>query len=160
HYNDNHQECSENDADNKKNTLDSMVESVIAVEQQIALEAEGNLGDSLVLVEQGAVNALPIDVIEIDSDNEFIEIVDSEDEKEITATHPCTVEGKELQLVSTDETFTASEKCVKRPLSPQRDEEGEARSDKAILTPWSQICSTSKRFRTSDLNQPKCQTKR
>lgn len=150
HYNDNHQECSENDSDNKKNTSDSMAESVVAVEQQIALESEGNLGDSLVLVEQAAVNALPIDVIEIDSENEFIEIVDSEDEKEITTTHPCTVEGKELPLVSTDETFNASEKCVKRPLSLQRDEECEESSDKAIPTPWSQICSTSKRFRGSE----------
>ncbi|KAI3911914.1 hypothetical protein MKW92_009292 [Papaver armeniacum] len=152
YYNDKHQECSENDADKKKNISDSMVESVIAVEQQIALETEGNLGDNLGLVEQAAVNALPIDVIEIDSDNEFIEVIDSEDEKEITATHPCNVEGKELPLVSTDETFTASEKCVKRPLSLQRDEEGEASSDKAILTPWSQICSTSKRFRTSEIS--------
>ncbi|KAI3914288.1 hypothetical protein MKW92_042809 [Papaver armeniacum] len=150
HYNDKLQQCSENDADRKKSTSDSMVESVIAVEQQIALETEGNLGDSLVLVKQAAVNALPMDIIEIDSENEFIEIVDSEDEKEITATHPCTVEGKELPLVSTDETFNASEKCVKRPLSLLRDEECEASSDKAILTPWSQICSTSKRFRASE----------
>ncbi|RZC81769.1 hypothetical protein C5167_044342 [Papaver somniferum] len=152
HYNDNHQEFSENDSDNKKNTSDSMVESVIAVEQQVALETEGNLGDSLVLVEQAAANALPIDVIDIDSENEYIEIVDSEDEKEITMTQPCTVEGKELPPVSTDETFNASEKCVKRPLSLQRDEKGEASSNKAILTPWSQLCSTSKRFRTSEIS--------
>ncbi|KAI3923328.1 hypothetical protein MKW98_026921 [Papaver atlanticum] len=152
HYN-NNQERSENDLDKKKNTCsDSMVESAIAVEQQIASETEGNLGDSLVLLEQGAVNTLPIDVIEIDSENEYVEVLDSEDEKEITATHPCTVEGKALPLVSTDETFTASEKCVKRPLSLQRDEEGEASSDKAILTPWSQIYSTSKRFRTSEIS--------
>ncbi|KAI3859152.1 hypothetical protein MKW92_050159 [Papaver armeniacum] len=153
HYNDNHQECSENDSDNKKNTSDSVVESVIAVEQKIALESEGNLGDSLVLVEQAAVNDLLLpsaqDVIEIDSDNEFIEIVDSEDEKEITY---ILLRCKELPLVSTDETFNASEKCVKRPLSLLRDEEGEASSDKAILTPWSQICSTSKRFRTSEIS--------
>ncbi|KAI3859154.1 hypothetical protein MKW92_050161 [Papaver armeniacum] len=128
---------------------DNMVESVIAVEQQ-ALETEGNLGDSLVLVEQGAVNALPIDVIEIDSENEFIVVSDSEDEGEITAPHPCSVDSKELPLVSTDETLNASENCLKMTLSLQRDEECEASSDKAILTPWSQMCSTPKRFRASE----------
>ncbi|KAI3911915.1 hypothetical protein MKW92_009293 [Papaver armeniacum] len=136
HYNNNHQEHSENDLVEKKETCsDSMVESVIAVEHQIALEAEGNLGDSLVLLKQGDVNTLPMDVIEIDSEDEVVEVTDSEDEKEITATHPCSVEVKELPLVSTDETMAASQKCLKRKLSLQRDEEREASSDKVVLNP-------------------------
>ncbi|KAI3983755.1 hypothetical protein MKX01_001159 [Papaver californicum] len=151
HYIDNHQEHSENDTYKKKNTCsDSIVESVIAVEQQIVLETEGKLRDILVLLEQGAVNTLPIDAIEIDSEDEIVEVIDSEDEKEMTATHPCSVEGKELLLISTDETLNASEKCLKRPLSLQRDEECEASSDKVVLTPGTPLCSTPKRFKASE----------
>ncbi|KAI3902258.1 hypothetical protein MKW92_051272 [Papaver armeniacum] len=87
-----------NDTDEKKNfCLDPTMEAVIAAENQIALETEGRLGDGLVFLKQGAVNTLPIHVIE----------VDSEDGKDITATHPSSVEVKELPHVSTDQALIA-----------------------------------------------------
>ncbi|KAI3890975.1 hypothetical protein MKW92_047286 [Papaver armeniacum] len=145
HYN--QWEPSANSTDEKKNVCSGFkVESVIAVEQQITLDTEENLRDSLVLLKQCSVNTLPTDVIEIDSEDEVIEVINTEDEKEIIGTHPC----KELLLLSTDETLNASEKCLKRPLSLQRDEAYEASCDTVSLTPWSRLCSTSKRSRASE----------
>ncbi|KAI3841518.1 hypothetical protein MKX03_031131 [Papaver bracteatum] len=73
----NPREPSANDIDEKKNVcFDSTVVSVIVVEHQITLETEGSLGDGLVLLKQGTVNTLLIDIVE----------VDSEDEREKTAT--------------------------------------------------------------------------
>lgn len=68
------------------------------------------MGDGLVFLKQGAVITLLIDVVE----------VDSEDEREKTAIHTCSAKVKELQNVSTNQALNAPVKCLKRPLSVQR----------------------------------------
>ncbi|KAI3842059.1 hypothetical protein MKX03_028539 [Papaver bracteatum] len=144
----NQREPSRNDTDKKKNVCPaSIVESVvIPVEHHTALETEGSLGVGPVLLKQ--VASLPTDVIEIE--DEIIEVNDSEDEKEITAAHLCSVKGKEKPHVSTDEASDPSGKYLKRRLSLQ-DEKCEGSSGKDILTPFSPLCSsTKKRLRVSE----------
>ncbi|KAI3920926.1 hypothetical protein MKW92_010214 [Papaver armeniacum] len=96
---------------------DTKVELVSEAKQQLGSETGGSCKENLVLLKQDSVTTSSTCIIEINSEDEVIEISDSEDEKEVPSKHTCKNKDEDVEHASTEGTWKTLNKYLKRPLS-------------------------------------------